>query len=101
MHNRIVVPVGTELECYSNWATDDTDLPVYTGAPEDAFMSMEPGLYPGSYVESTQPDGPWSGVTQQINILLVVTDDESFAVTTDQSYIGPMPVDTDPDGRNS
>lgn len=88
MHNRQIVPIGTEIECYPSWLSSGSDeMPVYTGAPEDAFIDLNPGMYPGSYMEpATAPE--W--LKTQVNVLLIVTGDESFAVTTDQSYTGPL-----------
>jgi hypothetical protein len=92
--DRTIVPVGTEIECYDTADDHVDDMPVYSGTPEDAFMSIEPGLYPGSFVTETHTEGgfPMYG---QVQCLLVVTPDESFAVTTAVQYADrPMPVDT-------
>lgn len=88
---RKIVPADVEIECYADTMSDD--MPVYTGTPNDAFIGLEAGIYPGSYVETALavPSGVQTMI--QVNVILVVTADESFAVTTDQSYRGPMSVD--------
>lgn len=94
MQNRSVVPIGTDIECYDNSDHAD-DMPVYSGGPEDAFMSIEPGLYPGSFVVETHTEGGFP-MYEQVQCLLIVTTDESFAVTTDVEYPDrPMPLATE------
>lgn len=86
--DRAFAPPLAEIECYDVDAGRN-DMPVYTGPASDAFMSIEAGIYPGSYIESAL------GKATQVNVILVVTDDESFAVTTAVTYTGPMPIDVE------
>lgn len=84
---RFILPIGSDVEVTDPEAPAD-DMPIYSGGVEDAFMSIEPGLYPFVYEVSDYKlaiEG-WPHGYGPVNCVLVVTLGESFAVTTAVEY---------------
>lgn len=81
--DRALLPIGTDIEVFDPETVNDP--PVYSGGPEDAFMTLMPGLYPFVIDNDEDDDLPLAW-------LLIVTPGESFAVSTDVEYgaISPL-----------